>query len=205
MQPEQVQIYRKNGESTDEPELIRRLHSRDVAALGTLFERYSAMVYRTALAITREEHTAEDILQECFLRVYTYGTSIDPERPLRPWLYRVTVNLAYDRSARRSVRPLDDVIEWLTGLASALPAPDDRAEERELLQMVRKVIDELPAMHRAVIVLHYMEDLSLEEIARVMELPPGTVKSRLHYARERLRRMLARYQQSVPEMIYEFT
>ena len=205
MQRDQVLIYRKHGESADESALIRRLHTGDVKALGALFERYRALVYRTALAITRDEHTAEDILQECFLRVYTYATSIDPERPLRPWLYRVTVNLAYDRSARRPVRPLDDVIEWLADLAGALPAPDDRAEEKELLRTVREVIAELPTAHRAVIVLHYLENLSLEEIAQVMELPLGTVKSRLHYARERLREMLARRQRPVPEMIYEFT
>ncbi len=78
--------------------LIRKLQAGEMEALGTLFERYSTAVYRTALAITRDERAAEDILQECFLRMYTYAASIDPKRPLRPWLYRVTVNLAYDHA-----------------------------------------------------------------------------------------------------------
>ncbi len=187
--------------------LIRKLQAGEMEALGTLFERYSTAVYRTALAITRDERAAEDILQECFLRMYTYAASIDPKRPLRPWLYRVTVNLAYDHvnAARRCVHPLDDVLEWLNTLTSAFPAPDRRVEETELLYLVRDVIAELPAAHRAVIVLFYLENLSIEEIATIMELPAGTVKSRLHYARERLREMLTQRQRPVPEVAYEFT
>jgi len=187
--------------------LIRKLQAGEMEALGTLFERYSTAVYRTALAITRDERAAEDILQECFLRMYTYAASIDPKRPLRPWLYRVTVNLAYDHvnAARRRVHPLDDVLEWLNTLTSAFPAPDRRVEETELLYLVRDVIAELPAAHRAVIVLFYLENLSIEEIATIMELPAGTVKSRLHYARERLREMLTQRQRPVPEVAYEFT
>lgn len=187
--------------------LIRKLQAGEMEALGTLFERYSTAVYRTALAITRDERAAEDILQECFLRMYTYAASIDPKRPLRPWLYRVTVNLAYDHvnAARRRVHPLDDVLEWLNTLTSAFPAPDRRVEETELLYLVRDVIAELPAAHRAAIVLFYLENLSIEEIATIMELPAGTVKSRLHYARERLREMLTQRQRPVPEVAYEFT
>ena len=70
---------------------------------------------------------------------------------------------------------------------------------------VREVVAALPAPHRAVVVLFYMETLSLEEIAGVLDLPVGTVKSRLHYARERLREMVLRRQRPLPEMTYEFT
>ncbi len=90
-------------------------------------------------------------------------------------------------------------MEWLNTLTSAFPAPDRRVEETELLYLVRDVIAELPAAHRAVIVLFYLENLSIEEIATIMELPAGTVKSRLHYARERLREMLTQRQRPVPE------
>ncbi len=207
MQANPIPINRKESQVADDLLLIRKLQAGEMEALGTLFERYSTAVYRTALAITRDERAAEDILQECFLRMYTYAASIDPKRPLRPWLYRVTVNLAYDHvnAARRRVHPLDDVLEWLNTLTSAFPAPDRRVEETELLYLVRDVIAELPAAHRAVIVLFYLENLSIEEIATIMELPAGTVKSRLHYARERLREMLTQRQRPVPEGAYEFT
>ncbi len=76
-------------------ELIERLQQADLDALGQLFERYRTRVYRTALAIVHEPQVAEDILQDCFLKVYLNAARIDPSRPLAPWLYRVTVNLSY--------------------------------------------------------------------------------------------------------------
>ena len=185
--------------------LVLRLQEGDLEALGGLYNRYRLLVYRTALAIIRDERAAEDILQECFVRLHTYAASIDANRPLRPWLYRVTVNLAYDWTKRRVMRPLDDVLEWLSGLASAFPAPDRKAEEQETMRVVREAIAELSPLHRSVIVLFYMENLSIEEISQTLDLPVGTVKSRLHYARGRLRDQLVQRQRPVPEMTYEFT
>jgi RNA polymerase sigma-70 factor, ECF subfamily len=211
MKAEEVFMDRDNDRRTadawgaEESAWVRRLQQGEMAALGHLFETHKALVYRTALAITRDERVAEDVLQECFIRLYTYADSVDAARPLRPWLYRVTVNLCYDWSSRRSVKPLDDVLEWLSGLTSSFPAPERRAEEQETSGMVREVVAALPPLHRAVVVLFYMENLPIEEIADVLELPVGTVKSRLHYARERLREMLLRRQRPVPEMTYEFT
>jgi len=174
--------------------------------LGELYELFKDNVYRTALAITCDEHAAEDILQESFVRLYRYAASIDVEHPLKPWLYRVAVNLSYDWfSKKRVLQPLDDVLEWLSGLSNVFPSPDHKAEERELHSMVRDVIAELPVSHQVVVVLFYLENLSLEEVAEVVELPVGTVKSRLHYARKRLRDALVQRQRPVPEMAYEFT
>lgn len=171
-----------------------------------MFKIHQTLVYRIALGITRDERAAEDILQECFVRLYTYANSVDAERPLKPWLYRVTVNLSYDWCSKRSFsQSLDDVLEWLSGLPGAFPSPAHKAEEKETMCMVREIVADLPTPHRAVIVLFYMENLSVDEIAQVLELPSGTVKSRLYYARERLRDMLAQRQKPVPEMTYEFT
>jgi RNA polymerase sigma-70 factor (ECF subfamily) len=193
------------GSQDDESHLIRRLQQGNLKALGTLFTAHKDMVYRTALAITRDRRAAEDVLQECFVRLYTYAASVDTQRPLKPWLYRVTVNLSYDWSATKPAQPLDEVLEWLSGLPGAFPSPDGKAEQKETMGMVRQIIDELPQPHRAVIVLFYLENLSLEEISQVLELPLGTVKSRLYYARERLRKALKRRDHTVPEMQYEFT
>ena len=195
------------GPPTDvEARLIRRLQDGNLAALGELYELFKDVVYRTALAITHDRHAAEDILQECFVRLYQYAGSIDAERPLKPWLYRVVVNLSYDWFSRKPpLQPLDDVLEWLSGLPNVLPSPDHKAEERELHKMVRDVIAELPMSHQAVVVLYYLENLSIEEVSEVVDLPVGTVKSRLYHARKRLRDALAQRQRPVPEMTYEFT
>ena len=189
----------------DESHLIRKLQHGDLKALGALFTAHKDMVYRTALAIMRDRRAAEDILQECFVRLYTYAYSVDSQRPLKPWLYRVTVNLSYDCSSVKTAQPLDEILEWLSDLPGTFPSPAGKTEEKELMGMVHEVIEELPPLHRAVIVLFYLEDLPLEEIAQVLELPLGTVKSRLFYARERLRKNLKRRDHTVPEMKYEFT
>ena len=195
----------KQGTNLDR-QLILRLQSGDRTALGTLYKRYKDLVYRTALATTHHRRAAEDILQECFMRLYTYAGSIDPERPLKPWLYRVTLNLVYDWSADQHwTQPIADILEWFTDLPATFPAPDRQTEEKEIIHLVREVVAELPTPHRNVVVLYYLENLPLEEISQILEVPEGTIKSRLFYARERLRASLTRRQRPVPEMIYEFT
>jgi len=186
--------------------LVTRIRGGDLEALSELYERYKAQVYRTALAITRNERDAEDILQETFLRVHTYADRIDETVSLEPWLYRVTVNLAYSwlNRARRWLNLLPNMLERLV-----LPAvwhPEKIAEKRELQQVVQQAIDALPPHHRVVVILHYLEGLNLKDVAYVMEIPEGTVKSRLHYARERLRTtILEQERKLVPEVAYDFT
>ncbi len=186
--------------------LVARLQDDDLEALGELYERYKTSVYRTALAITRDEKAAEDILQEAFLRVHSYAHSIDKTVSLGPWLYRVTVNLAYSwtRQVKRWLHSLQDVLDrW------ASPAqwyPEAIAEEEEWRQSLQQAVDALPSRHRVVVILHYLEGLSLKDISYIIDVPEGTVKSRLHYARESLKRaILEREHRLVPEVAYDFT
>jgi RNA polymerase sigma-70 factor (ECF subfamily) len=186
--------------------LVARLQDDDLEALGELYERYKTTVYRTALAITRDPKAAEDILQEAFLRVHSYAHSIDKTVPLGPWLYRVTVNLAYSwtRQVKRWLHSLQDVLDrW------ASPTqwyPEVAAEEEEWRQSLQQAVDALPSRHRVVVILHYLEGLSLKDISYVIGVPEGTVKSRLHYARDSLKRaILEREHRLVPEVAYDFT
>ncbi len=212
MKHNRVLIYEAAGQEPNAEEIrrweaarVERLQAGDLDALGELFQVHHQRVYRTALALTRDERAAEDIVQECFVRLYRYASSVDSARPLQPWLYRVTVNLAHDWASGHRWQPLDDILEWLGGRGEVFPSPDREVERREMVQVVREAIAELPLSHRAVIVLHYLEDLSLDEIAQVLDIPVGTVKSRLHYARQRLRVLLTQRQVTLPEMLYELT
>jgi len=178
------------SETTQSPsdgELIVRLQETDLEALGLLFERHRARVYRTALAIVRDPAAAEDILQDCFLKVYMNAKRIDPERPLAPWLYRVTVNLSYTWLSRRKGQraSFDDAIEQIVG--PARQAPDHVTEQLETRQKVRSAISALNLDQRVVVVLYYLNGLGVQDIAAILDLPVGTVKSRLYYARENLR------------------
>jgi RNA polymerase sigma-70 factor (ECF subfamily) len=186
--------------------LVARVRDGDLEALGELYARYKTQVYRTALAITHDERAAEDILQEVFLRIYAYADSIDEAVPLGPWLYRVTVNLSYSWANRfkRWFYSLQGTLEGWTRSPHWLP--EATTEEQEQRQMLQQAIDALPANHRVVIVLYYLEGLSLKEIAYVAGVPEGTVKSRLYYAREKLRKtILEQERRLVPEVAYDFT
>src|SRR5512135_3090654 len=95
--------------------LIQQLCDGDLEALGALYDRHKLLVFRTAVAITHDKDAAEDILQECFLKLNSYARKIDVTLPLEPWLYRVTVNLAYTWVSRRARwrLPLESMIDRL--------------------------------------------------------------------------------------------
>lgn len=178
-----------NAEPSDAA-LVKRLQSNDLSALGILFDRYYTQIYRTAIAITHEDTVAEDITQDCFLRLHRYASRIDTSLPLAPWLYRVTVNLAYTWVSRHKKRrvSLETVVDYL--MSPARNTPDHVVEVIGVQEEVRRAIAALNFNQRVVVVLHYLNGLSLEDIAEILDCPVGTVKSRLYYARENLRHRL---------------
>ena len=171
-------------------ELIKRLQADDLNALGILFDRFYAQIYRTAVAITHDEAAAEDITQDCFLRLHRYASRIDTDLPLAPWLYRVTVNLSYTWISRYQKRKvsLETVVDYL--MSPVRNGPDQQVEIIGVQEEVRRAIVSLNFNQRVVVVLHYLNSLTLEEIAEILDCPVGTVKSRLYYARENLRHKL---------------
>lgn len=161
-------------------------------ALETVFARYQRQVYQLALGITRDAETAEEVLQDTFYRLYRHAGNLDGTQPLLPWLYRVAANLSYNCARRQRLwhEPFHALAERL--LAPARRSPEQIAERHELQAVVRAVLDDLPPNHRAVLVLHYLEDHSIPEIAAILDCPEGTVKSRLHHARKLLKAQLQR-------------
>jgi RNA polymerase sigma-70 factor (ECF subfamily) len=190
-EPPAITDYRAYSDA----DLVACLRAEQLAALGALFDRHYAQVYRTAYAITRDPAVAEDITQDCFLKLHQYAHRIDTTLPLQPWLYRVTVNLSYTWISRRQKRRVS--IEALVDQLMSPPgsAPDHLAEQGETIRRVRQAVGELPFNQRVVVVLHYLSGLNLDEIADILDCPVGTVKSRLYYARENLRRRLGDSQQ----------
>jgi RNA polymerase sigma-70 factor, ECF subfamily len=171
-------------------ELVRQLQKGSLDALGELYDRHQRLVYRTALAITGDEESAADLLQDVFLRLHRFAANIDPNRPLEPWLYRMTSNLSYTwiKRSRRWLRSLEEVAEWLVGSRKSLV--HDPVLEDEDWNLVREAVMALPMQQRIVVVLYYLNDQSLQEISEILEIPVGTVKSRLHYGREALKKYL---------------
>ena len=176
--------------TTVEQDLIFKLQAGDLEALGELYDRHRQTVYRTALAITGDSDAANDLLQDVFLRLFRFADHIDPQRALEPWLYRMTANLSYTwlRRDYRWLRPLEDLADWLVGTARNVPY--DTVELRDDWAQVQRAVAQLPVSQRIVVVLYYLKDLSLQEIAVILDIPVGTVKSRLHYGRQSLKKMV---------------
>ena len=184
-------------------ELILELQQGSLDALGELYDRFRNMVYRTALAITGDPEAANDLLQDVFLRLYRFADRIDAQRPLEPWLYRMTANLSYTWVKRRNrwIRPLEDLADWFAG--GSRNSPQEAAEMHDDWQRIQQAIAGLPLPQRVVVVLYYLNDLSLQEISEILSVPVGTVKSRLHYGRNSLKRSLGLQGETLLDWNYE--
>ena len=173
-------------------ELLRRVQADDLDAFEEFFARYRNPIYRTAYGLTGDRLAAEEILQDTFARAHRYRHTFRQDVSPLPWLHRVSLNLCYSRLSRRRLEtgPIDDAAEY--GLPDNRPLPAERAEQAELRQIVREGIAALPEKHRSVVVLYYLQRLSLQETSEVLGIQLGTVKSRLHYALRGLRVQLER-------------
>jgi len=195
-----------NMEAALDSELVFSLQAGSLEALGVLYDRHRGLVFRTALAITGDAEAAADLLHDIFLRLFRFAAHIDPHRPLEPWLYRMTTNLSYTWVKRRQrwLRPLEDIADWLVSGRKDTPAY--QAEMDDSWRQVQQAISSLPLSHRGVVVLYYVDDLSLQEISEILDIPVGTVKSRLHYGRHALKQSLGLLAGEIlPELQYEFT
>lgn len=176
-------------------ELIALIRSGDLSAFQALYNKYKVPVFQTALAITRDHYAAEEILQDCFVRAYLNIDRLDGSTSISPWLHRIAVNLAYNWVLRRRwTLPLEDIVDCL--VAGPRTSPEHHLEEDELQRTLREAVDSLPFRQRVVLILYYLQGFSLGEIAQILDCPVGTVKSRLHYACEKLRAKLERKFQS---------
>jgi RNA polymerase sigma-70 factor (ECF subfamily) len=182
-----------SDDRNEDARLLDQVARGDLRALERLFARYQRPVYQLALGVTRDAQTAEEVLQDAFYRLYTHATRLDGAQPLLPWLYRVTANLSYNQVRRR--RYWTEPLHALAGRLR-IPArrtPEHIAEQRELQALVRATLDVLSPNHRAVLVLHYMHEYSIQEIAEILDCPEGTIKSRLHHARKLLKEQIERH------------
>ncbi len=184
-------VLKRRMSTSDDRELVLQLQAGSLDALGVLYDRHRQGVFRTALAITGDQDVANDLLQDVFLRLYRFADRIEAERPLEPWLYRMTTNQAYSwvKRNRRWFRPLEELAELLAG--SGKNSPYEVIEQRDDWSRVQKAVLTLPLPQRLVVVLYYLDDMSLQEISEILDVPLGTVKSRLHYGRLALKKNLA--------------
>lgn len=180
----------------DERQALARLRRGDIGGLETLVQLYGVKAVRTAYLITRDRAAAEDIVQVAFLRVHERIHQYHPERPFEPWFLRVVINDAVKAASRgqRQISIDANLAESDLTLADILidptPEPADEFERQEIRAAVWDAMGQLTPKQRAVAVLRYYLGYGEAEMAEYLTLPAGTVKWRLHAARERLQQLL---------------
>ncbi len=184
-----------------ERRLIRKLRDRDEKAFREIVDLYRDRVFNLTFRMMGNREEAEDVAQEVFITVFKSIDSFRGDAKFTTWLYRITANHCKNRIkylSRRYDKQKSEFDEKIDrqGAAGAIttptrsPRPDHQLEGVQLEQIMQKAIASLEEDHRLLIVLRHVEELSMEEICAITELPEGTVKSRLHRARLALRKKL---------------
>lgn len=178
--------------------LLGRLRAGERDVFGTLVRRYERELFGYLRRYLGDDDLADDVFQNTFVQVYLKIQQYEPGRPARPWLYAIATNQAIDALRRRNrradqradaVAAADEdgqprpLFELLPAAGDGPPDAADRAEQREL---VRAAVDKLPELLRQVVILAYFQGLKYRDVADALDIPVGTVKSRLHAALARL-------------------
>lgn len=172
-----------------ESSLISRAQRGDRGAYGELVRLYHAGVINVVYRLCGDARLAEDAAQEAFIRGWLHLPSYNPRSSLRNWLYQIAVNAALD-TLRKETKVSPNALEDLP-LAASDPGPEAAVIQAEQRTQVQRAILALPPSSRVVLVLREYEGLSYQEIASALEIPIGTVMSRLNFARSRLKETLA--------------
>jgi RNA polymerase sigma-70 factor (ECF subfamily) len=190
---------------------VTRAAKGDHEAFRVLVERYQDRAYGLALRVMRDEEQAKDVLQDAFLKAYRSLDRFEGRSSFYTWFYRVVMNLCIDAKRRQ---PAGRMVEWDetharetpvgTGLDAVDPVrqqgegPAGDLERAELRETLQRAIEKLPDDARQTLVLREVDGLTYSEIAKLLGIPKGTVMSRLHHARRRLRALLG--EQGVDEL-----
>ncbi len=177
----------KRSDTASDGALVRRARQGDEAAFGGLVERYQRAAYAVALSVTGRHEDAEDAAQESFLvALQRLEECREPDR-FAGWLMTIVRNRSRNLVRRESVRASDQVP---AGASSSGPTPERSAETTELRERLDEALGRLSDIQRQVVLLHDMEGWKHREIAGLLGLPSGTVRSHLHFARKALRESL---------------
>lgn len=181
-------------------ELVKRTLSGDQVAFATLVRRYERGLYNLAYRMVRDRELARDLTQDVLIRVHGSLGKYDPIYPFTSWVYRVASNLCIDFIRKRKLSTIsldapvsvghDETVQ--REIPDTTHDPGRATEEAERARILAEVLDKLPQSHRLVLVLRHQRELSYEEIAIALDAPLGTVKARIHRAREAFRKILVR-------------
>ncbi len=180
----------QEGAAISEAELIERARAGDADACHDLVVAYRRPVFSVVLRMVRDPGVAEDLVQETFVKAFRHLDSFDISRKLSSWLFKIAHNTTLDALRRKTLPTIsldpgedestDHRKDWEDTRAAR---PDQRVERSDLAQAIETAMDKLPPRYREIVALRYQEGLAYQEIAEILELPMGTVKTHIHRAR----------------------
>jgi RNA polymerase sigma-70 factor (ECF subfamily) len=173
----------------DEAFLIEQFKGGDRTAFGRIVQTYQDRIYNLCRYLLRNKQDAEDVAQDVFIKAFRRLNDFRPESSLYTWLYRIGVNTCLDHKRKLRPEPFTNGFQG-EDQPSEEPSPERRYQSKEIGRAIRSALDQLSKISRTVIVLKEIEGLSYEEIAEVLNISAGTVKSRISRSREELRRIL---------------
>lgn len=174
-------------------QLVVAYREGDVSALPELIGRYEKELFHFLIRFAGNRAFAEDLFQETFLQVHQSAKTFDASKRFKPWLFTIAANKARDhlrREKRRRTAPLSAMIDpngdsdtsFIDLMEADIPLPDTAADDTEIAELVRELADQLPDHLREVLVMAYFHQFPYKDIAQMLSIPLGTVKSRLHAA-----------------------
>ncbi|MBL8065394.1 MAG: sigma-70 family RNA polymerase sigma factor [Chthonomonadaceae bacterium] len=193
---------RRQLDAAAEQALVDQCRRQDYEAFGKIVDAFQSRIFGFVKRMLRNDEESADVTQEVFIKAFQSLSKFDGRSSLRTWLFRIAYNLCIDR-VRRSERALD--VASLDAMGTELEAfdladsrwnPGALLDESDFLEVVDKAVLELSEKLRTVLLLHDKEDLGYEEIANVVNVPVGTVKSRLFLARAHLQKAVTKYVQT---------
>ncbi|CAM4515896.1 RNA polymerase sigma factor SigW [Paenibacillus macerans] len=177
--------------------LVKLARKGDQGAFAELVDLYKDKLFHLGYRMLSNRHEAEDVVQETFLRVHKNWSRYDDKQKFSTWIYRIATNLCIDRLRKRKPSYyLDAEMNDQEGMDGYTLIPgDDKTPETEYLlsetqRTIHQAIAGLPAKYKSVIILRYLQEMSLQEISEVLDMPVTTVKTRVHRGREFLRKKL---------------
>lgn len=188
----------------DEEELITRTQNGDTEAFNPLIRKYQQRIYNLIYRRIQNHEAAEDICQEVFLKAWQALPSFERKSIFYTWLHQIAVNRSIDfirKQKREIVFAYEELIvnpDDTFQMPQTHPSPHDILEKAELRDIIRKAVSQLPVGQHRVFNLRYREELSIKEIAAHLNKSEGTIKSHLHHAHQKLRKMLRPYLQNEP-------
>jgi RNA polymerase sigma factor (sigma-70 family) len=171
-------------------QLIQEAKQQNQQAFEELVHRFKGQVYRQAYAMLHDRMEAEDIVQEAFVKMYYGLPKLESAYAFSTWLSRIVIHLCYDHLQKRKKDP-SYMVEWLDQHHNSLTNHSELFEQMKFQLSLEEAMKQLSSEHRAVVVLRDIQGYSYDEIARILKVPMGTVKSRLHAARLTLRHYMS--------------